>query len=294
VVRIIVPLSPGGGADTLARLVAEALGKQLNGQFIVENRAGGGTVIGTQAVVRAQADGAMLLMAQSSLAMSTALQKELPYDVLKDLAPIVNVALGPNALVINPSIPVKTVKEFIAWARTQPKGVTFSTSGVGTPAHMAAELFKVTTGLDMILVPNKGMNPAIQDVVAGNTQALFAGLPAAAPFERAGRLRLLAVAETKRSALSPNTPTVAEAGGFPGFDVANWTGLLGPAALPRPIVESLNGALNRFLESAEAKEKLATMGFDAIGGTPASFADQLKHDVTRWNDLVKRAGIPKN
>jgi tripartite-type tricarboxylate transporter receptor subunit TctC len=293
VVRIIVPLAPGGGADTLARLVAESLGRQLNGQFIVENRAGAGTVIGTQAVVRAQPDGAMLLMAQSSLAMSTALQSKLPYDVLRELTPIANVALGPNALVVNPSVPAKTVKEFIAWAKAQPNGVTFSTAGVGTPAHMAAELFKVSTGVSMVIVPNKGMSPAILDVVSGNVQALFAGLPAAIPFERSGKLRLVAVAETKRSALSPNTPTVAETG-LPGFDVGNWTGLLGPAGLPRPIVEALNGAVNKFLVSPEAREKFAAMGFDAIGGTPVAFAEQLKHDVTRWTDLVKRAGIPKN
>jgi tripartite-type tricarboxylate transporter receptor subunit TctC len=293
VVRIVVPLAPGGGADTLARMVAESLGQQLKGQFIVENRAGGGTVIGTQAVVRSQPDGTMLLMAQSSLAMSTALQEKLPYDVLKDLTPIVNVALGPNALVANPSVPAKTVKEFIAWAKSQPAGVNFSTSGVGTPAHMAAELFKASTGLNMVLIPNKGMNPAITDVISGNTQALFAGLPAAAPFERAGKLRLIAVAETRRSSLSPETPTVAESG-LAGFDVGNWTGLLGPAGLPKSIVDAVNGALNRYLASSEAKEKFSTLGFDAIGGTPADFAERLKHDVTRWNDLVKRAGIPKS
>ena len=293
VVRIIVPLAPGGGADTLARLVAESLARQLNGQFIVENRAGGGTTIGTQAVVRAQPDGAMLLMAQSSLAMSTALNEKLPYDVLTDLTPVVNIALGPNALVVNPSVPAKSVKEFIGWAKAQPRGVTFSTAGVGTPAHMAAELFKVSTGIEMLIVPNKGMSPAILDVVSGNVQALFAGLPAAIPFERSGKLRLIAVAETRRSGLSPDTPTVAETG-LPGFDVGNWTGLLGPPGLPRPIVDTLNNALNRFLASPEAREKFAGMGFDAIGGTPASFGELLRHDVTRWTDLVRRAGIPRN
>ncbi|MFM9969114.1 MAG: Bug family tripartite tricarboxylate transporter substrate binding protein, partial [Burkholderiales bacterium] len=293
VVRLIVPLTPGGGADTLARLVAESLTRQLGGSFIVENRAGGGTVIGTQAVVRALPDGAMLLMAQSSLAMSTALNEKLPYDVLTDLTPIANIALGPNALVVNPSVPAKTVKEFITWAKTQPNGATFSTAGVGTPAHMAAELFKVTTGINMLIVPNKGMSPAILDVMSGNVQALFAGLPAAIPFERSGKLRLIAVAETRRSGLSPETPTVAEAG-LPGFDVGNWTGLLGPAGLPRPIVDALNAAMNRFLASAEAKEKFAGMGFDAIGGTPAAFGERIRHDVARWTDLVKRAGIPRN
>ena len=293
VVRIIVPLTPGGGADTLARLVAESLARQLGGSFIVENRAGGGTVIGTQAVVRAQPDGAMLLMAQSSLAMSTALNEKLPYDVLADLTPITNIALGPNALVVNPSVPAKTVKEFIAWAKTQPNGVAFSTAGVGTPAHMAAELFKVTTGINMLIVPNKGMSPAILDVMSGNVQALFAGLPVAMPFERSGKLRLIAVAETRRSGLSPDTPTVAETG-LPGFDVGNWTGLLGPAGLPRLIVDALNTAMNRFLASAEAKEKFAAMGFDAIGGTQGAFGERIRHDVARWTDLVKRAGIPKN
>lgn len=293
VVRIVVPLAPGGGADTLARLVAEALGRQIGGDYIVENRAGGGTVVGTQAVVRAQPDGTMLLMAQSSLAMSTALQKQLPYDVLKDLTPIVNVALAPNALVVHPSVPARTLQEFIEWAKAQPKGVAFSTSGVGTPAHMAAELFKVATKLDMVLVPNKGMNPALQDVIAGNTHALFAGLPAAMPFVRADRLRLIAVAELQRSAMSPDTPTVAESG-LPAVDVGNWTGLLGPAGLDPRIVETLNAAVNAFLASPAAKAKFAQLGFDGIGGTAAAFGEQIKRDVMRWNDLVNRAGILRN
>jgi tripartite-type tricarboxylate transporter receptor subunit TctC len=213
--------------------------------------------------------------------------------VLKDLTPIVNVALAPNALVVHPSVPAQTLQEFIQWAKAQPKGVAFSTSGVGTPAHMAAELFKVSTGLDMVLVPTKGMNPALQDIIAGNTHALFAGLPAAMPFERAGRLRLIAIAELQRSAMSPDTPTVAESG-FPGFDVGNWTGLLGPAGLDQRIVDSLNAAVNEFLASPTAKTKFTEMGFDRIDGTPATFGEQIKRDVVRWNDLVKRAGILRN
>jgi tripartite-type tricarboxylate transporter receptor subunit TctC len=185
------------------------------------------------------------------------------------------------------------LNEFIRWAKAQPKGVVFSTSGVGTPAHMAAELFRASTGLELVLVPSKGMNPALQDVIAGNTQALFAGLPAAMPFERTGRLRLIAIAEVRRSALSPETPTVAESG-LPGFDVGNWTGLLGPAGLDPRIVNKLNAAVNEFLGSSTAKTNFARMGFDGIGGTPAAFGEQIKRDVMRWNDLVKRAGIPRN
>lgn len=290
-VKIIVPLAPGGGADTLARLVAAQLSEHFKQQFIVENRPGAGTILGASDVVRAPADGYTLLMGQSSLAMTTSLHKTMPYNVTHDLTPIVNIAVGPNALMVHPSVPAKTVKEFVAYAKTLPEGLTFGSAGIGTPADMAAELFKNLTGIKAVIVPNRGMNPAIMDLVSDNVQALFAGLPAAISEERAGHVRLLAVAEKKRSSLSPDTPTIAEAG-FPDFDIGNWTGLLGPAKLDHRIVDLLHDAALRILGTAEMKQQLATLGFEHTDSTPEEFAALLRRDVDRWTDIVKRAGIP--
>jgi tripartite-type tricarboxylate transporter receptor subunit TctC len=280
VVRIIVPLAAGGGADIITRLVAERLSERLGQQFIVENRTGGGTTIGTKAVIAAPPDGYTLLMGQSSLAITTALNKNLGYDVTKDLTPIVNVVVGPNALMVNPKIPAATLKEFIGYAKSVPEGVIFSSAGTGTPSHLGAEMFRSMTGIKYVHVPNRGMNPAIIDVVAGNVQAVFAGLPAAIAEARAGRVRLLAVSEKKRASLAPDVPTIAEAG-LPGFDISNWTGLLGPAMI-------------QVLNDPAMRERLEKIGFERVDGTPAEFAAQLKYDVVRWSDLVERAGIKSN
>ena len=293
VVRIIVPLAAGGGADIITRLVAERLSERLGQQFIVENRTGGGTTIGTKAVIAAPPDGYTLLMGQSSLAITTALNKNLGYDVTKDLTPIVNVVVGPNVLMVNPKIPAATLKEFIGYAKSVPEGVIFSSAGTGTPSHLGAEMFRSMTGIKYVHVPNRGMNPAIIDVVAGNVQAVFAGLPAAIAEARAGRVRLLAVSEKKRASLAPDVPTIAEAG-LPGFDISNWTGLLGPAGLDQAIVDKLNQAMIQVLNDPAMRERLEKIGFERVDGTPAEFAAQVKHDVVRWSDLVERAGIKSN
>jgi tripartite-type tricarboxylate transporter receptor subunit TctC len=293
VVRIIVPLAAGGGADIITRIVADKLSEKLGQQFIVENRTGGGTTIGTKAVVAAPPDGYTLLMGQSSLAITTALNKNLGYDVTKDLTPIVNVVVGPNALMVNPKVPAKSLKEFIAFAKAAPDGVVFSSAGTGTPSHLGAELFRSMTGIKIVHVPARGMNPAILDVVAGNVQAVFAGLPAAISEARAGHVRLIAVSEKKRASLSPEVPTIAEAG-LPGYDISNWTGLLGPAGLDRAIVEKLNTAVIAILNDPAMKARLEKIGFEQVDGTPEEFARQLKHDVDRWSALVRSAGIHTN
>jgi len=290
VVRIIVPLAAGGGADIITRLVAERLSDKLGQQFIVENRTGGGTTIGTKAVIAASPDGYTLLMGQSSLAITTALNKNLGYDVLRDLTPIVNVVVGPNALMVNPKVPANNLAEFIAFAKASPDGVVFSSAGTGTPSHLGAELFRSMTGIKYVHVPARGMNPAIVDVVAGNVQAVFAGLPAAKTEAEAGRVRLIAVSEKKRASLAPEVPTIAEAG-LPGFDLSNWTGLLGPANLDRAIVDKLNNAVIEIINEPALQARLRQIGFEQVTGTPEEFAAQLRHDVERWTALVERAGI---
>jgi tripartite-type tricarboxylate transporter receptor subunit TctC len=293
VVRIIVPLAAGGGADILARLIADKLGGELGQQFIVENRAGGGTIIGTRAVASAPPDGYTLLVGQSSLAMTPGLNKSLPYDVMRDLTPIVSIAIGPNALMVHPKVPATTVSEFIAFAKASRDGVIFSSAGVGTPSHLAAELFRSLTGISYVHVPHKGMSPAILDLIAGNVQASFAGLPAAMAEARAGHVRLLGVAEKKRSALSPDVPTVAEAG-LPEFDVGNWTGLLAPAGIDRAIVDKLNRTVIRILDTPAMASRLATLGFDRVDGTPEEFSARLARDLARWSEVIQRAGITVN
>lgn len=261
VVRIIVPLAAGGGADIVTRLIADKLSEHFGQAFIVENRTGGGTTIGTKAAVGAPPDGYTLLMGQSSLAITTVLNKNLGYNVLKDLTPIVNVVVGPNALMVNPKVPAHTLKEFIAFAKAAPNGVVFSSAGTGTPSHLGAELFRSMTGIKYVHVPNRGMNPAILDVVAGNVQAVFAGLPAAIAEARAGHVRLIGISEKKRSPLSPDVPTIAEAG-LPGFDIGNWTGLLGPAGLDRAIVAKLNAAVVQALKNPAMQARLEKIGFE--------------------------------
>ncbi len=241
--------------------------------------------------VHAPPDGYTLLMGQSSLAMTTSLHKKMPYDVTTDLTPIINVAIGPNALMVHPSVPAKTVPQLIAFARASSDGVTFSSSGNGTPADMATQLFKTMTGIKAVIVPNRGMNPAIMDLVSGNVQALFAGLPAAISEQRDGKVRLIAVAEKKRSSLSPDTPTISEEG-LPGFDIGNWTGLLGPAKLDPKVVAMLHDAVLTMLDTPDTRQRFAVLGFEPIGGSPAEFGELLRHDVVRWTDIVKRAGIP--
>jgi tripartite-type tricarboxylate transporter receptor subunit TctC len=183
------------------------------------------------------------------------------------------------------------VPQFIAFAKASPDGVTFGSSGNGTPADMAAQLFKIMTGINAVIVPNRGMNPAIMDLVSGNVQALFAGLPAAISEQRDGKVRLIAVAERKRSSLSPDTPTIAEEG-LPGFDIGNWTGLLGPAKLDPKIVAMLHDAILTMLDTPDTRQRFAVLGFEPTGGSAAEFGELLRHDVVRWTDIVKRAGIP--
>jgi tripartite-type tricarboxylate transporter receptor subunit TctC len=291
-VRIIVPVAAGGGVDVMARLLAQKLGEKLGQQFVVENRPGAAGIIGSKAVISSPADGATLLYTPSSLSLTVAINKTPPYDVAKDFTPIVNVAISPYALVVNPSVPAQNLQEFIAYVKANPKTLSFSSAGAGSASHLAAELFKMMTGTDMVHVPNKGMNPALIDVMGGQVQALFASVPGLTT-EKAEKLRPIAMAELKRSALMPDMPTMDEQG-LKGFSVANWAGLLGPAGLDPAIVKKLNAEVLAILDTADMKERIKTLGFDVIGSTPEQFAAQLTSDVERWSDVVKRANIPMN
>jgi tripartite-type tricarboxylate transporter receptor subunit TctC len=237
-VRIIVPVAAGGGIDVMARLLAQNLSERLRQQFVVENRAGAAGVIGTKAAIAAAADGTTLLYTPSSLSLAVAVHKEAPYDVGRDLTPVINVAVSPYALVVHGSVPAHNLKELIAYAKANPDKLSYGSAGVGSASHLAAELFKSMAGIAMTHVPNKGMNPALVDLMGGQVQVLFGSVPALL-IEKSDRVRPIAMAEAKRSALMPDLPTIDESG-LPGFEVGNWAGLLGPAGLDPAVVAKLN------------------------------------------------------
>ena len=286
-VKIVVPVAAGGGVDVMARLLAQYLGERLRQQFVVENRPGAAGVIGSKSVIASPADGATLLYTPSSLSLSVAISKTPPYDLAKDFSPIVNVAISPYALVVNPSVPAQSLKEFIAYARANPGKLSYGSAGVGSASHLAAELLKSKTGIEMVHVPNKGMNPALIDLMGGQVQVLFASVPGLTS-EKTERARLIAMAELKRSALMPELPTMSESG-LPGFAVGNWAGLLGPAGLDVAIVTKLHDEVRAILATAEMKARIKMLGFDVIGSTPEEFARQLQEDVERWGPVAKAA-----
>ena len=290
-VKIVVPVAAGGGVDVMARLLAQHLGERLHQQFVVENRPGAAGVIGSKSVIASPADGATLLYTPSSLSLSVAINKTPPYDLAKDFSPIVNVAISPYALVVNASVPAKSLKEFVAYAKANPGKLSYGSAGVGSASHLAAELLKSTAGIEMVHVPNKGMNPALIDLMGGQVQVLFASVPGLKS-EQTERVRPIAMAEMKRSGLMPDLPTMDESG-LPGFAVGNWAGLLGPAGLDAAIVKKLNDEVIAILATPEMKARIKTLGFDVIASTPQEFAKQLQDDVERWGPVAKAAGEEK-
>ena len=292
VVRIIVPVAAGGGVDVMARLLAQRLSDRLGQQFIVENRAGAAGVIGTKSVIRSPADGYTLLYTPSSLSLTVAVSKTAPYDVAKDLTPIVNVAISPYALAVHTSVPAKTAQEFIAYAKANPGKISYSSAGIGSASHLAAELFKSMAGIEMVHVPNKGMSPALVDVMGGHVQAMFASVPALLT-EKSDNVRPIAMAEKKRSKLMPDLPTISEAG-LTGFEVGNWAGLLAPPGLDPAIVKKLHDEIIAILATPDMTERVRTLGYDVLASTPEDFGAQIRNDVVRWAEVVKKADIPLN
>jgi tripartite-type tricarboxylate transporter receptor subunit TctC len=290
-VHIIAPVGAGGGVDVMARLLAQALSEKLHQSFIVENKPGAAGIIGTKYVIGTPADGYTLLYAPSSIALSVVVHKEAPYNIDKDLTPIINVGISPYALVVNPSLPVHNLKEFIAYAKAHPGQLNYSSPGVGSAAHLAGEMLQSETGIKMVHVPNKGMGGAVLDLISGQAQVLFASVPALKT-QGPDRVRPIAMAEKKRSALLPNLPTMSESG-MPDFAVANWSGLLAPAGLDPKIVKKLHDDVVAVLATAEMKEKVKKLGYDLIESTPQEFSKDLDADIKRWGPVAQRAGIVK-
>ena len=291
-VRIVVPVAAGGGIDVMARMLGQKLSERLGQQFVVENRAGAAGVIGSKAVAAAPADGYTLLYTPSSLSLAVAVHKSPPYDVAKDFSPIINVAVSPYALLVHSSVPATDLQSLIAHAKGSPGRLSYSSAGTGSASHLAAELFKNMAGIDMIHVPNKGMNPALVDLMGGQVQVLFGSVPALLT-ERSDRVHPIAMAERKRSALMPDLATMDEQG-LKGFEVGNWAGLLGPAGLDPAIVKKLNTEILAILDLPDMKERIKTLGYDMIASTPEEFGAQMQSDVARWSEVVRRANIPMN
>jgi len=291
-VKIVVPVAAGGGVDVMARLLAQHLGDRLHQSFVVENRPGAAGIIGSKVVIGSAPDGYTLLYTPSSLSLSVVVHKELPYDVTKDFTPIINVAISPYALVVNPSVPAHSLKELIAYAKANPGKLSYSSPGVGSASHLAGVMLKTMAGIDMVHVPNKGMGPALLDLMSGQVQLLFASVPAIVK-QKPDRLRPIAMAEEKRSALLPDLPTIEESG-LPGFAVANWAGLLGPAGLDPKIVKKLHDEIVAILATPDMQARIKQLGYDMIESTPQQFGAELKADIARWGPVAKRAGISVN
>lgn len=289
-IRIIVPVAPGGGTDFVARLIGQKLGEALSTPVIIENKPGGAGNVGVDAAAKAEPDGYTLVMPITSFSVNPALYTKLPFDTQKDFAPIALVASAPLLLVVNPALPIKTLSDLIALAKTKPGSLNYGTSGVGTTSHLAAELFKYTAKLDIINVPYKGGGPIVTDLIAGSIQIYFSTVPAALPQTQAGKLRAIAITSAKRLPSLANIPTVAEAG-LPGYDVVGWFGLFAPAKTPPAIVERLNAEVVKILQMPDVREKIEAHGLIPGGGTSKELSVFLDSEIKKWTQLIKAANI---
>jgi tripartite-type tricarboxylate transporter receptor subunit TctC len=288
-IRFVAPFAPGGGTDFIARVAAQKLTEAVMQQVIVENRPGAGGSLGAEIGAKAAPDGYTLTVIAGSYSVNPSLYK-LNFDPVNDITAIIQFSQGPFLVVVHPSLPIKNAKDLIALARAKPDGMSYATSGQGSIVHLSTELFLHMAKIKAVHIPYKGTGPALTDTMAGNTQFLFGSIAAALPVVKQGRLRGIAVTTAKRVPALPDMPTIAESG-VKGYDVILWHGLIGPKGLPRPIVDRVNGDLNKALKVKDMEEKLAADGVTAAGGTPEQFAGIIKRDIEVWRGVVKRAGV---
>lgn len=289
---LIVPFTPGGSTDILARLLSQKLGDAFGKSVIVENRPGAGGSIGAEMVARAPADGHTLLMGHiGTLAVNPSLYPNLGYDPLKSFRPVSQIAAVHNLLVVHPSVPATTVKELIAHAKANPGKLTYGTGGNGSAAHIATVALADAAGLDLVHVPYKGTAPAVTDLLAGRISMAFTGAPVLLPHVQAGKLRVLGISGTKRLLTLPDVPTVAEAGGLPGFEASQWYGIVVPAGTPEPVVARLNSEIVKGMGAPENVERLAKEGADIAVNSPDAFATYIGAEIKRWGALISKAGI---
>jgi len=288
-VHLVVGFPPGGPVDVVARALGQELEKLLGQPVVIENRAGAGGIIGTEAVARAAPDGYTLLLATTTLTIQETLYKNLTYSALRDFTPVAAIAAGPQVLIVNKDVPAKNVQELIALAKSKPGQLNYASPSTGGANHLAGEMLKTMAGIDVMHIPYKGGAPAETDLIGGRVTFMFASLPAALARVRAGQVRAIGVTSTKRVDAAPDIPTLAESG-LPGFEVSSWYGVAGPAGMPRDVVMRLNTEVNKALSAAQMKDRMVQLGVEGSPGTPEQFAEFLRKDTTRWAKVIKESG----
>jgi tripartite-type tricarboxylate transporter receptor subunit TctC len=288
-VRIVVGFAPGGGVDIVARLIGQWLSERLGQQFIIENRPGAGTNIATEAVVRAPADGYTLLLVNAANAVNATLYDNLSFNFVRDIAPVAGIMAASSVMVVHPSVPAKTIPEFIAYAKANPRKINMASGGIGSPSHVAGELFKMMAGVGMIHVPYRGLAPALTDLLGGQVQVIFGAVTSSIEYIKAGRLRALAVTTAKRSEALPDLPTVGEF--VPGYEASQWYGLGVAKNAPTEIIDRLNKEINVALADPNMKARLADLGGTALVGSPAEFGKLIVEETDKWAEVIQAANI---
>ncbi|HEV7800582.1 MAG TPA: tripartite tricarboxylate transporter substrate binding protein [Burkholderiales bacterium] len=287
-IRFIVPFSAGGGADIQTRMLAHKLTERLGQQVIADNRPGGTTVLATELTARAPADGYTLLFVTTTFAINPSLRK-VPYDIVRDFAPVIQLNSAPNMLVAHPSVPANNARELIRLAKAQPGALNYASAGAGTAAHVSMELMQIMSGTKLTHVPYKGSSQGLIDVMSGEISLLITTATSLLPYIRDGKIKAIAVTSAKRSRAAPSVPTIAE-GGLPGYDASGWQGVVAPAGTPREVVAKLNREINGILKMPDVNERMAAEGSEPVGGTPEAFATHIKSEQAKWQKVVKASG----
>ena len=289
-IRVVVPFPPGGGTDIVARTVTPKMAEILGQPFVIENRAGAGGNIGTDAVAKSPADGYTLLVASASTAINTTLVPNLSWDFRRDFAPVVLMVVNNHLLAAHPSVPANSVRELLALAKAKPGQVTYASYGPGSSAHLTAELFKLMAGVDLLHVPYKGAAPAVNDLLGGQVNIIFADVAAMLSHLKSGKLKALGIGSAKRFEGLPDVPTIAESG-VPGFEAGGFLGLVAPAGTPPAVIQALNGAAQKSLAQPEVRERLLALASPPVGGTPEQFAAHIKGEIDKWARVIRAANI---
>lgn len=292
-IRIIVPFAPGGTSDIMARLLAPTLGNELGQQVLIDNRAGAGSMLGTELTAKAAPDGYTLVLNNIGLALNETIYPKRNYDALRDLAAISLLGITPNMFVVHPSLPSRTVRDFIALSKTRPGQLTYASGGIGSSSHLAGELLQIMAGIKVVHVPYKGAGPALVDVASGQVHFMINSMPAVMGNVRTGRLRALAVSGSRRSTAAPEVPTIAESG-LPGYEFTTWYGLLSPAATPVGVIGRLNEAVQKALGNSDLREKLSLQGVEPESSTHQRFGEMIRSDIEKWQKIIRNANITAN
>ena len=290
-IRFVIPQSPGGASDTVGRVVAQRLSENFGQQFVIDNRPGATGNVGAELVKNAPADGYTMLLTAANLVTSPGLYQRVPFDPVKDFAPVSQLAQSPNAFIVHPSFAARTLKELIDIAKAKPGQIDFSSSGHASTQHLAGDLLNFVAAIKLVHIPYKGGGPALIDLLGGRVPVMVSSLPSAIPHIKTGKARGLAVTGLKRSSAMPELPTVAEAGGFAGYDAVTWQGLVLPSATPEAVIARVSGATIKVLAMNEVKDRLLGLGYEPVGNTPAEFASFIRAELERWPRVIKAAGI---